>query len=187
MNAVAGNRGFGIPELETERLVLRGHTVSDFQDSLAMWSDPEVTRFIGGRPSTEEEVWQRLLRYGGMWPLLGFGYWVVRERESGRFVGEVGLADFHRELVPSFGDTPEAGWALATWASGRGFATEALRCVLAWADAQTAPAVLARRRTVCMITPGNAASVRVAEKCGYVRMADAEFKGKPTTVFERVV
>ncbi len=185
MSGVTGVTGVNVPELETERLVLRGHTVADFEDSAAMWGDAEVTRFIGGKPSTREEVWQRLLRYGGMWPLLGFGYWVARERSSGRFVGEVGLADFHRDLVPSFGDTPEAGWALATWASGRGFATEALRAVLAWADVQSQPAAIAAGRTVCMITPGNDPSVRVAEKCGYRRMADAEFKGKPTMVFER--
>jgi RimJ/RimL family protein N-acetyltransferase len=177
--------GVTLPQLDTERLILRVHTVADFADSAAMWADPEVTRFIGGRPSTEEEVWQRLLRYGGLWALLGFGYWVVRERSSGRFVGEVGLADFHRDLVPSFGDTPESGWALAPWASGRGYATEALGGVLAWADGQTQPAALAERRTVCMITPGNAPSVRVAEKCGYRRMADAQFKGNPTMVFER--
>lgn len=176
-----------VPGLDTERLTLRGHTVADFADSAAMWADPDVTRYIGGRPSTEEEVWHRLLRYAGLWALLGYGYWVVRERDSGRFAGEVGLADFRRELTPSFGDTPEAGWALATWASGRGYATEALRAVLAWADAQSAPTALARRRTVCMITPGNTASVRVAEKCGYRQMADAEFKGKPTMVFERRV
>jgi RimJ/RimL family protein N-acetyltransferase len=36
------------PRIRTERLVLRGHRLDDFPDALAMWSDPDVTRFIGG-------------------------------------------------------------------------------------------------------------------------------------------
>ena len=64
-----------------------------------MWADPEVTRYIGGRPFGVEEVWTRLLRYAGHWALLGYGYWAVIEKSSGRFVGEAGLADFHRGEV----------------------------------------------------------------------------------------
>jgi len=41
-----------------------------------------------------------LLRYAGHWALAGYGYWIVEERESGRPVGEVGLADFRREISP---------------------------------------------------------------------------------------
>ena len=48
----------------------------------------------------------------GCGALLGFGYWLVEERATGAFVGEVGLADFRRELEPGFGDAPEAGWVL---------------------------------------------------------------------------
>lgn len=168
-----------VPTLQTGRLTLRGHTPADFGECAAMWGDPRVTRHIGGRPSTEEEVWTRVLRYAGMWALLGFGYWVVRERETGRFVGEVGLADFRRDITPPL-DAPEAGWVLAPWAHGQGFATEAVRATLSWADAH-----LAAPRTVCMIAPGNAASIRVAEKCGFRELARTTFKGEDTLLFER--
>jgi RimJ/RimL family protein N-acetyltransferase len=168
------------PVLQTERLVLRAHTLADYEESAAMWADPEVTRHIGGRPSTAEEAWSRLLRYAGLWALLGFGYWVARERETGRFVGEVGFADFRRELTPSLEGAPEAGWALAPWAQGRGFATEAVRAALAWGDAH-----LAAERTVCMIHPENVPSIRVAEKCGFRRIASSTYKGDPALLFER--
>ena len=79
------------PQLQTSRLVLSAHQAADFQDLVEMWGDPAVVRFIGGRPFTPEEVWTRLLRAVGHWPLMGFGYWVVRERAGGRFVGEAGL------------------------------------------------------------------------------------------------
>jgi RimJ/RimL family protein N-acetyltransferase len=168
------------PALDTDRLTLRAHTLADAEDSAALWADPLVTRHIGGRPSTAEEAWARVLRYAGLWPLLGFGYWVVRERTSGRFVGEVGLADFRRDLTPPLGGAPEAGWVLAPWAHGRGLATEAVRAALAWADARVgAP------RLVCLIAPENAASVRVAGKCGFREAARAAYKGADTLVFER--
>jgi hypothetical protein len=104
--------------IETPRLVLRPHTRADLDESAAMWGDPETTRFIGGKPYTREEAWARLLRYAGHWDLLGFGHWVARDA-AGRFVGEVGFADFQREIEPRL-DAPEAGWVLARWAQGQG-------------------------------------------------------------------
>jgi len=179
-----------VPALDTARLNLRGHTLADVAECTAMWADPAVTRHIVGRPLSEEEAWARVLRYAGLWALLGFGYWVVREQASGRFVGEVGLADFRRVLTPPLGGAPEVGWALATWAHGRGFATEAVRAALAWSDARHAEARLADPRlgpgrTVCLIDPENLASVRVAEKCGFREAARATYRGQATLVFER--
>jgi RimJ/RimL family protein N-acetyltransferase len=114
------------PSFDTDRLSLRRHRREDFDECAAMWADPEVTRHIGGRPFTGEEVWTKLLRYVGHWSVLGFGYWVVRERATGRFVGEVGFADFKRDMIPSIAGVPEVGWVLAPWSRGRGFATEAV-------------------------------------------------------------
>ena len=168
------------PVLQTERLILRGHTVAGFDACAAMWADPRVTLYIGGRPFTEEEVWARVLRYAGMWALLGYGYWAVWERESGRFVGDVGLSNFRREVTPALGDDPEAGWVLAPWAHGRGFATEAVLTVLSWADAH-----LAAPRTVCLIAPENAASLHVAQKCGFRERTRGTYKGEDTVIFER--
>src|SRR6202034_1814610 len=98
-----------VPSFETSRLIMRGHTVEDFSHTLQLWSDPRVTHFIG-QPQTLEESWGRLLRYTGHWALLGYGYWVVHEKDSQRFVGEVGFLNARREIAPSFGGTPEIGW-----------------------------------------------------------------------------
>lgn len=168
------------PVLQTERLLLRPHALTDFDDSLSLWSDPATTRHIGGRPSSEEEVWQRLMRYAGYWALLGFGFWVVREREGDRFIGEVGFGDGRRGLGPAFDGAPEIGWATAPALQGRGFATEAVSAALAWNDARTGGG-----RTVCMIHPDNAASIRVAERAGYRRFAESSFKDAPVLLFER--
>ncbi len=169
-----------IPVIETARLRLRGHRVGDFGDCAAMWGDATVARHIGGRPSSAEESWARMLRYAGLWALLGYGYWAVEEKASGRFVGDVGFADFKRDVQPSFDGAPEIGWVLAPWAHGVGFATEAVGAAVAWGDGH-----FGAPPTVCMIDPDNAASIRVAEKCGYREFARTAYKGQPAILFRR--
>ena len=63
-----------IPVLETARLFLRGHEIGDFENTAAMWADPQGTRHIGGRAFSREESWARLLRYVGHWQMLGYGF-----------------------------------------------------------------------------------------------------------------
>lgn len=169
-----------VPILETERLRLRGHRLDDFVQCATMWADPTVTRYIGGKPLTEEESWTRLLRYAGHWSLLGFGYWVAEEKATGNYVGEIGFGEFKRDLEPSLLGVPEIGWVLASYAHGRGFATEAARVVVSWGDAHFRPA-----RTACIIDPENLPSIRVAEKCGYQKFQLTTYKGRPTIMFVR--
>jgi RimJ/RimL family protein N-acetyltransferase len=167
-------------ELITDRLSLRLPTLHDFEDSAAMWSDPAIVRHIGGRPFTSEESWLRLLRHVGHWHLLGFGFWIVRERMGGGFVGEVGLGDFRREMTPSFHGDPEIGWVLAQNAHAKGYATEAAQAALEWMRLRRPS-----ERTVCMIEPENAASLRVAAKCGFHEFARTTYKNSAVVVLER--
>lgn len=167
------------PILETERLRLRGHVLGDFEDFAAMWADEAVTRFIGGKPSTREEAWARLLRYPGHWALLGYGYWMIEEKTSGRFVGEGGFGNFKRAIEPPL-DAPEQGWALAPWAHGKGYASEAVGAMLGWGEAH-----FGRSDFVCMISPENAPSLRVAEKAGYREVGRISYKGEPSILMRR--
>jgi RimJ/RimL family protein N-acetyltransferase len=169
-----------VPILETERLKLRGHRVEDFADCAAMWADAAVTRFIGGKPLGEEEAWTKFLRYAGHWALLGFGYWVAEEKATGKFVGEIGFADYKREIEPSLKGTPEIGWVLASAFHGRGYATEAVRAVVEWGDR-----TLEKARTACIIAPENLASIRVAEKCGYRQSQVTTYKGHDVLMLVR--
>ncbi|MGE0828272.1 MAG: GNAT family N-acetyltransferase [Hyphomonadaceae bacterium] len=167
------------PRLETARLILRAHTIDDFEPMAAMWADPAVTRYIGGRPSARDETWARLLRYIGHWAALGYGFWAIEEKQSGRFLGEAGFADFKRAFDPPM-IVPEMGWSLAPAAQGQGYATEAVRAALAWGDAH-----FGASPTRCIIDPANAASIAVATKCGYREIARTHYKGEPTILFER--
>ena len=64
---------------------------------------------------------------------------------------------------------------------GQGYAGEAMAAALAWFARERGGG-----RTVCMITRGNAASERLAERLGYRRFREAEFKGDEVGLYERV-
>ncbi|MEQ8898637.1 MAG: GNAT family N-acetyltransferase [Roseovarius sp.] len=169
-----------IPGLTTDRLRLRGHEAKDYDALHGVWSDPAVTAHITGTPATPGESWARLLKYAGHWALAGYGFWAVEHRETGLYMGEVGLADHRRGLGPGFDGTPEAGWILAPHAQGQGYGREAMRAVLAWADA-----TLNADRTVCVITAAHAVSIRLAGDLGYREFGATEAAGRETRLFER--
>lgn len=169
-----------VPVIETARLRLRGHARTDLDASAAMWGDPEVARFIGGRPATREEVWARLMRYVGMWPVLGYGYWLIEEKATGGFVGEIGFMDALRDITPSLEGLPEHGWALSAAAQGKGYASEAVEATLAWGAGHFRPF-----EPVCMISPENAPSIKLARKFGYREYAHTSYKGAPTILYRR--
>jgi len=167
--------------LETERLILDAHTTEDFEPLAALWADPEVVQHIGGQPASAHESWMRLLRYRGLWPLLGYGFWAVRERRSGRFVGDLGFADFRREIEPPIFGIPEAGWVFAVWAQGRGYAGEALGAALKWLDSR-----VIIDHCVCLIAPDNKASIRLAERNGFSKANTISLRGERTLLLTRL-
>lgn len=169
------------PIIETERLVLRPHRLDDFDALAAMWREPEVVRYISGKPSTREQSFTRLLRYAGHWTVLGFGYWAVEDRQSGEFAGEVGFADYHREIEPPLDGMPELGWMIAPRWQGKGYATEAVRACLTW-GAQHFPA---GTKLSCIITPDNVASIRVAQKCGFALREATTYQGDAVGMYTR--
>lgn len=168
------------PVIETERLILRPHRFEDFKACYAMWADPVVTRFIGGKPASEQQTWARLLSYIGHWALMHFGYWAVMEKATQLYIGELGFADFKRELKPSITGIPEVGWALASHAHGKGYATEALQAVVAWGDAN-----LNASQTVCIIDPANRQSIHVAQKLAYQEHERTTYREEPVILFSR--
>lgn len=153
------------PTLHTERLILRAATRADFEAYAAMWADERVTSFIGGQPRDRMTSWTKFTQGSGLWPLMGYGYWLAFEKDGGALAGVGGLACFERGVASLYG-YPEAGWAFGADSWGKGYATEFMTAVFAWADAQGLGEIR------CIIAPGNEASVRVAGKCGFTRLAD---------------
>jgi RimJ/RimL family protein N-acetyltransferase len=164
--------------IETERLILRLHELTDFPLLKIMWEDPTTTRYTIGKPSTEQQSWARLMNYRGHWALMNYGYWAVEEKSSGKYIGDIGFADFKRDMTPSIEGIPELGWCLAQEFRGKGYATEALRVAINWGKIH-----LPSKSIACIISPANKTSLRVAEKCGFTTPQTAQYLGEETILY----
>jgi len=168
------------PVLETARLILRPFRAGDVDAQATMMGDSEVMRHIGGQALSREDSWRKLLNGSGLWSLFGYGYWAVERRADGAMIGQVGFADFKRDMTPSIEGLPEAGWLFARNAFGQGYATEAVGAMIAWADSN-----FADDQIVAIIDADNVASIRVAEKCGFAVREDAAYRDKPILILRR--
>jgi len=160
-----------VPELQTERLVMRGFREDDLGALTDISADPEVTKWVGDPNGlTREETWRRMAYFVGHWELRGFGQWALVERDSGRLVGRAGL------LQPEGWPGLEVGWLVGREFWGRGYAPEAGRASMDWArDA------LGADHIISLIEDLNERSARVAEKLGMTvegrtRIVDGKFE-----------
>jgi RimJ/RimL family protein N-acetyltransferase len=166
------------PTLETARLTLRGHRREDFEAFHGMWTDPAVYRHILREAQSREANWNRFVRFAGHWPLLGYGFWVATEKPAGRVVGEVGFADFQREIKPAISPRIEMGWVFARAVHGKGVASEAMGAVMAWGTSN-----LPTQQLACIVSPENAPSIRLAEKFGFKKSHEALYQANPINVY----
>jgi RimJ/RimL family protein N-acetyltransferase len=168
------------PTLTTDRLILRAMRRDDFEDYAALWCDPRVVDFIGGAPRPRDDAWRRFCQGIGLWTLFGYGYWLVTDRATGQMVGVAGLAQFERGILQLEG-FPEAGWAFGADHWGKGYATEAVAALVKWSDGR-----LGMNEIRCIIDPANAASIRVAERCGFARIGAVTSDLGESLVYARV-
>ena len=176
----AADRPRQAPVLETERLVLRPFQARDLESLAALWADEEVVRFIGGQKLSREDTWRRSLAACGQWPYTGWGYWIVERKSDGAVIGQAGFADFKRDMDPSIEGEPELGYVFSPLVHGQGIAFEACSAALRWADRN-----LSASSYPAIISPDNAASIRLAERLGFVRVPDASYRGEQIALFRR--
>ncbi len=145
------------PQIETERLILRGWRAGDLDAFAAMMADVEVARFLttDQRPLDRQSAWRSMAVFAGHWALKGYGLFVVEEKASGAFVGRVG--PWEPEGWYGF----EIGWGLDRRVWGKGYATEAARAAGDWAFQK-----LPLARVISVIHIDNRASQRVAQRLG---------------------
>ena len=171
------------PALSTSRLILRAQRREDFVFYAATRADAAYMRYMAdGAPNSEEQAWASFLRMAGQWAMSGFGSWMVEEKSSGALVGNVGFIDRKRDRGPEFKDIVEMGWGVAPAHAGKGYASEAVGAAIGWGHAHLGPI-----RVIAIVAPGNDASVRVAEKCGFARQPDIASVGRSRMLFDRIL
>jgi len=169
-------------QLFTDRLILTPVAAEDFDDIHRLWQEPGFHRAIGiDKPLSAEDVWARVLRDIGHWSVMTYGNWSLRLKAGGDYVGPVGILNYRRNIDPPF-DAPELGWGVATRYQGQGLAREALDAVLAHADS-----TLGLERTVCMISPDNADSLKLADRVGFRPYSQASHRGDPVILLSRIL
>jgi RimJ/RimL family protein N-acetyltransferase len=155
------------PTIETGRLLLRRWRDADRAPFAAVNADARVREFYPHTLSREESD-RAVDRIEMHFEQRGFGLFAAELRDSGEFIGYIGLS------VPSFeaAFTPcvEIGWRLAADRWGRGLATEGAGAVLQWGFES-----LALPEIVSFTVPGNLRSRRVMEKIGMTRDENADF------------
>ncbi len=174
----------GVVGFETERLRVRGYLVSDAEDALEMYSDPEVVRHLAGMPIVqgldEQRAWLErvILKYEAFPP--GFGGWALVEKASNRVIGTAML-----KPAPTRGGTPsddlEIGWHLARRVWGRGYATELGRALVA-----RARRMLGAGKIIALIEQPNERSAAVARRIGMrdAGLTQGFYEGQTMRIFE---
>ena len=166
--------------LSTERLTLVPHRPEHFDDYAEFWSKDPGHFLRSLAPMHPADAWTRLLRHFGQWTAYGWGPFLCFDI-GGTLVAEAGYAEFRRGVGPQVDGVPEGRWKVDLAAQGKGYATEVMAAITDWFDASQAPP-----RTVCMIEPGNDASIRVATRLGFRAFGSADYRGSPVTLYERV-
>lgn len=151
--------------LTTERLALRRFTADDLDWLVELYSDPDVTRYLGGvmdRARTEKLLNVRILQYYDEHP--GLGVWMTVERASGARVGFHLLNHIQGESII------QVGFSLIKSVWGRGIGTEMALAVLRYGFVD-----LALPRIAGMAGLGNHASQHVLQKIGLHRHGERAF------------
>jgi RimJ/RimL family protein N-acetyltransferase len=158
-----------IPQLETERLLLRAWRLEDFEPYARLVANSEVMRYLGGVPMNRTDAWRNMAMLLGHWTLRGYGMWAVERKNDGAFIGRVGL--HNPEGWPGL----EVGWTLGRDHWGQGYAAEAGRAAMRYGFL-TQPV----ERLLSVIDPDNAPSQRVAQRLGETRgeRREMESQGK---------
>jgi RimJ/RimL family protein N-acetyltransferase len=161
-------------ELITSRLHLRPFTAADHEAIHAVYSDPDVMRYVGhGAHRSMAETVRALRVYADILAAHGYSFLAVVERDGGALVGDAGL-----NPLGGRGPDVELGYTVAHEAWGRGYATEVGRALV-----EHAFGTLGVPRVVAQVEPDNAASRHVLEKLGMTPREERVAYGRPHLLY----
>jgi RimJ/RimL family protein N-acetyltransferase len=144
--------------LQTPRLLLKGLMADDGAAFFGYRSHPEVTRFQGFAPETvedavrfiEEDICHEMNRPGTWFQ------WGIFLREGQTLIGDLGIHFLPEE------SSVEIGVTIAPDFQGKGFATEAMGCVMGFLFD-----TLGKSKVVASVDPKNLKSMALMKRTGF--------------------
>jgi ribosomal-protein-alanine N-acetyltransferase len=159
-------------DLTTARLTLRPLTAADAAAAHALWTQPEVRRYLWNDEVVTLDRVREVIAAGRRdFAARRYGLWGVYDTATGAFAGFAGCREW-----PDGGPELMYGLAPAWW--GRGLATEAAEAVLAYLFE-----TLGYPHVMAATDPPNLASVRVMERLGMAFHERCEMHGLDTLVY----
>jgi RimJ/RimL family protein N-acetyltransferase len=141
--------------VDTERLTVRRLELGDAEFMLGLLNEPSCLRFMGDRGVRNLDDAAKYLREGPLasYEKFGFGLFLVLLKEQGVSIGICGL--LKRESLPDV----DVGFAFLPRYRSKGYALEAASAMMDYGRR-----ILGLGRIVAVVSPDNAASIRVLEK-----------------------
>lgn len=160
---------------ESDRLIFRKMSRSDFDDIAKMLCDAEVM-YAWEHGFSDQETTAWIDKCLALYEKIGYNYFVAQDKKSGDVVGQIGLIN---ELVNSEHFTG-LGYILNKAYWGKGYATEGAKAMIDYAFT-----VLKKDKVIATIRPENTASVAVAERLGMVKTGELikQYNGKDMVHF----
>jgi RimJ/RimL family protein N-acetyltransferase len=164
--------------LESERLILRRFADSDLAPFLAYRNDPEVARYQAWESCTVHEAIAMIEELKSLQPGTP-GEWfqfAIELKETGALIGDCALK------VEQDGRQAEIGFTLSREHRGKGYAQEAVSCLLDYAFGD-----LGLHRVIAITDRENEPSLALLERLGMRRegcfVQNAWFKGRWTSEY----
>lgn len=156
-------------QLATPRLLLRPLEERDRIPFRALNADPIVMRFYAA-PLTPAESDEAFARYQSNQAREGFSLFAAELKETGAFVGIIGMQTMSFAIPDLPQPAVEIGWRLTQAAQGRGLATEGARRIV-----DHAFNTLRLAGVVAVTVPVNSPSRNVMHKLGMEHRPDLTF------------
>lgn len=156
-----------VPTFETPRLRLRPFREDDASELHRILTQDDMLKYFP-RPGAPplERVQKLVLHQIEQWSTVGYAWWAVEFKASGRLVGWNGL-----QYLPETDET-EIGYLTDRALWGQGLTTEAARVGLQYGFTN-----LGLPTIIALAHPDNRASRRVMEKLGMAYGREAEYFG----------
>jgi RimJ/RimL family protein N-acetyltransferase len=167
-------------QLTTARLRLEPLTDHHLDGLNLMNSDPEVMRYLSGKPETREETMAVIARVKARWADTGYSWWAAMALDTGELVGAGALQNLRREmtLLPDPACPLEMGWRLRRDYWGLGLASEIAIAIRDYAFQAYAPDEL-----LAVCNPDNGASSAVMARVGMQPQGLQHWYGQELTTY----